>query len=75
MCAVNADGELPIDIAEGKKTKDILEKEYAAKGLDEAGLDAIRNGGEKKLLEQIETMVAEGTDLNVRFFICCRLKV
>eukprot|EP00039_Didymoeca_costata_P031625 m.35698 g.35698 ORF g.35698 m.35698 type:complete len:476 (+) comp8931_c0_seq1:257-1684(+) len=64
VAAVNADGDLAVDLAEGAKCKQILEKELEAQGLDDAALDEKREAEATALEKQIQSMIDAGEDLN-----------
>lgn len=66
VCAVNADGELPLDIVEGKKSKQILEGEYKRLGLDESGLQAKRDGGGPALQKILDEMYEAKVSLEAK---------
>eukprot|EP00729_Bicosta_minor_P010033 gene10033-32062_t len=66
VCAVNADGELPLDIVEGKKSKQILEGEYKRLGLDESGLQAKRDGGGPALQKILDEMYEDKVSLEAK---------
>ena len=66
VTAVNADGELPLDIVEGKKSKQILEGEYKRLGLDDAGLQACRDGGGAALQKTLDEMYENKVSLEAK---------
>eukprot|EP00048_Salpingoeca_helianthica_P002251 m.55828 g.55828 ORF g.55828 m.55828 type:complete len:490 (-) comp11992_c0_seq1:563-2032(-) len=63
---VNSDGELAYDIAEGDRTKGILNDEMARLGMDEAKMTELRDAAGKKMLAQINDLIAQGADLNAK---------
>ena len=66
VCAVNADGELPLDIVEGKKSKQILEGEYKRLGMDDAALEVCRNGGGAVLQKVLDEMYEQKVSLEAK---------
>lgn len=61
---INADGDLAVDLAEGKKTTDILKREMENLGLTDDGEEELRNAAERELKAQIDEMIEQGGDLN-----------
>jgi hypothetical protein len=53
---VNADGDLPLDNAEGGKCVKILEAEYSRMGLSEDDLQSHREGKGKQLQKKVDEM-------------------
>lgn len=66
ITAVNADGDLPIDIAEGNKVKQILSKEYETLGLSEDDLDTKREAEHAQLKQIVTEMIEAKEDLNAK---------
>lgn len=64
ILAANADGELPVDIADGEKVESILKEEIARRGLNETGLTEARNKAQVDLLAAIGRLVSEGQSVN-----------
>lgn len=64
LTAVNSDGDLPIDIAEGEKVAEILETEMTQQGIDEEKREIARKGAQGELLAQIQAVIARHGDIN-----------
>jgi len=63
---VNVDGDLPLDLAEGDKTRQILESEMQVLGLDEEARARIRGRDELTFTAKAKLWVEDQTDLNFR---------
>lgn len=61
---VNSDGELAYDIAEGDRTKGILNDEMARLGIDAAKLEELRNAAEANMLARVNKAVADRANLD-----------
>jgi hypothetical protein len=61
---VNSDGELPIDLADGDRTKSILQEEMTRLGLDASKKEELLKAPEIALLAHIKELVAAREDKN-----------
>jgi len=64
VTAVNADGDLAFDIAEGKKSREILEKEHVKLGLCEAALELKREQTKDDLAAIVKDMIEKKISLD-----------
>lgn len=64
ILAVNADGDLPIDIAEGDKVTNILQEELNRRELKDQALEDARKRAEVELMETVKTMVSKGESVS-----------
>ncbi|CAG2113518.1 unnamed protein product [Medioppia subpectinata] len=66
LLAVNADGNMPYDICEDELTLDYIESEMAKRGITQEMIDKTRATNEMQMLEDLQKLVAAGTDLESR---------
>eukprot|EP00730_Choanoeca_flexa_P004067 TRINITY_DN11587_c0_g3_i4.p1 TRINITY_DN11587_c0_g3~~TRINITY_DN11587_c0_g3_i4.p1 ORF type:complete len:447 (+),score=155.53 TRINITY_DN11587_c0_g3_i4:613-1953(+) len=66
ITALNADGDMPHDLAEDDRTVQILEDSLADRGLDEAKLEELKEKPEADFKAYVDEQVANGGDLNVK---------
>eukprot|EP00041_Stephanoeca_diplocostata_P017893 m.369296 g.369296 ORF g.369296 m.369296 type:complete len:494 (-) comp20848_c0_seq1:430-1911(-) len=63
---VNVDGDLPVDLAEGTKTKAILETEMQSMGFDDKQREKLLGRDEFAFKAQVTGAINTGADLNMR---------
>jgi protein phosphatase 1 regulatory subunit 16A len=66
VTAVNADGDLAIDIVEGEKTGEVIEAEMTRLGYTEDKFEELRDGPRKHLAEMVDKMLKDKADLNAK---------
>lgn len=64
LLAVNADGDLPLDICEGDKVLKVIEDAMVDKGYTEEIRQAARLSGEENLLNEIKRRLAAGESID-----------
>lgn len=75
---VNVDGDLPVDLAEGTKTKAILESEMQSLGIDDKAREKLLGRDEFAFKAQVTGAINTGADLNLRGWnqeslVCCNV--
>lgn len=66
LTAVNADGDLPSDLAEGDRIVDIFNNEMQAHGLTEEALAELRQKPEKEFTAMVQQAIDSKSDLNAK---------
>lgn len=63
-CLVNADGELPLDLAEGIKTKEVLKKEYARLEMTGDRMEELKSTEHDRHLALVNELIEKGESLD-----------
>lgn len=66
VAAINADGDMPIDLAEGERLEEILKAEMETQGLDEAKIEELRKQPEADFDAYVADAIAKKEDLNAK---------
>lgn len=64
--AINAEGDLPIDLVSDPKVEKIIQREMELLELDEAKIEALRSSNASRMLADMQELVRSGGDLNRR---------
>eukprot|EP00052_Salpingoeca_macrocollata_P011988 m.92781 g.92781 ORF g.92781 m.92781 type:complete len:532 (+) comp18290_c0_seq1:84-1679(+) len=66
VAAVNADGDLPLDLAEGEKTEKLLWDKLDELDIGEEKRQALRDGLEDAFVAQVQKLLDEGKSINTK---------
>ena len=66
VAAINADGDMPIDLVEGERLEDILKAEMETQGVDEAKIEQLRKQPEADFDAYVADVIAKKGDLNAK---------
>ncbi|XP_033919029.1 protein phosphatase 1 regulatory subunit 16A [Melopsittacus undulatus] len=64
LLALNADGNMPYDLCEDEATLDCLESAMAAQGITQEKIEEARAAPERRMLEEIRSLLDAGEDLD-----------
>ncbi|XP_051958903.1 protein phosphatase 1 regulatory subunit 16A [Xyrauchen texanus] len=66
LLAVNADGNMPYDLCEDEATLEVIEMMMAEQGVTQERIDECRRAKEREMLRDLQEVLANGADLNVK---------